>query len=211
MRAVCIIGDIVASRHIRNRAVIQRRLETALRLLNRHKRSNLVSPYTVTLGDEFQAVYSHSEKIFTDLWYLLYILYPIRTRFSIGCGPLRTSINRKRALGMDGPAFYAAREGIESLKDSDGLFRVESKSAKSLPSFVNLSLDLIAHLSSNWKRNRLFIFHRILVGDSVKAIARRSSLTATAVYKNIQVGGLTTVAATCREIEAAIADNLKTR
>lgn len=45
-------------------------------------------------------------------------------RFSIGWGDISTELSSRSSLGMDGPAFYLAREGIESLRKRDGLYGI---------------------------------------------------------------------------------------
>lgn len=46
-------------------------------------------------------------------------IHPIQLRFGLGFGPLNTSI-KENALGMDGPAFYSAREAIKTASDRSG-------------------------------------------------------------------------------------------
>ena len=57
MNVVALIADIVDSRAIPERARFQRSLKTTLAAVNKRSRRSLLSPVTLTLGDEFQAVY----------------------------------------------------------------------------------------------------------------------------------------------------------
>ena len=209
MKVACVIGDIVRSRHAENRNQLQRRIANQLTQLNRIKDHKLLSPYTLTLGDEFQAVYRKADRIFRDSFAILCSVYPLRVRFSVGVGELHTRINHKRAIGMDGPAFYAARAGVAKMKASGAIFHV-TREEEEISRWINLSLDLISNLTSKWKKNRVYTLHRLLSGDTPKGIAQKASLTATGVYKNIQVGALDTVASIFREIENTIDDFLDT-
>ncbi len=53
MNYIVVIADVVASRNIADRALIQDQFVATLSRLN-DRNLQLVSPYTVTLGDEFQ-------------------------------------------------------------------------------------------------------------------------------------------------------------
>src|SRR4051812_44362234 len=112
MQAIAIIGDIVASKDPRRRDAFQRQLAKALAARNREKGSGLVSPYTITLGDEFQAVYRSARNLWTDIVTLLAEIHPVQARFALGVGDLTTRLNRRQALGMDGPAFHRTRAAI---------------------------------------------------------------------------------------------------
>lgn len=207
MNVICVIGDVVKSRHTENRQHLQRQIAAQFAQLNRAGDHKLVSPYTLTLGDEFQAVYRGADNLFRDCWSILYSVYPVRVRFSIGLGGLTTNINRKRAIGMDGPAFYSARDGIAEMKGSGAIFHVTRESVQ-VSKWINLSLDLISHFTGKWKRNRVHILHRLLSGNSPKKIAQKASLTTTGVYKNIQAGALDTLVLIFKEIESDIDKNL---
>jgi hypothetical protein len=74
---------------------------------------HLISPYTITLGDEFQAVLKNARHLFGDIITILYVIYPTKIRFSIGIGDIQTPVNPNQAIGMDGTAFYNARTGID--------------------------------------------------------------------------------------------------
>jgi hypothetical protein len=209
VKVACVIGDIVKSRHAENRHQLQRRIAKQLSQLNRIKDQKLLSPYTLTLGDEFQAVYRKTDRLFRDFFSILHSVYPLRVRFSVGVGELNTRVNRKRAIGMDGPAFYAARAGVTEMKTSGAIFHV-TREGEEIARWINLSLDLISHFTGKWKKNRLYILHRLLAGDKPRGIAQKASLTRTGVYKNIQAGTLDTVVSIFKEIETSIDDFLDT-
>lgn len=199
MRYLCVIGDVVQSRAVPERSRLQGQLQASLGRINRARRNVLLSPCTITLGDEFQAVYRDAGTLFNDFAVLMRDVYPVRVRFSVGIGELSTRVNRQRAIGMDGPAFHAARAGLIELKHSRSIFRITEAHAE-VPPWVNLALDLISHESRSWKKTRLSVFHALLEGLEAKVTAREVELTAAAVYKNINSGALWTVKALLLEI-----------
>src|SRR5580698_4555464 len=125
MKYLVVIGDVVASKQLPERANFQRQLGKWLSSTS-HSNENLASPYTITLGDEFQAVYRNATFLFGDLVSIMTAIYRAKVKISLGIGKLTTRLNRKQALGMDGPAFHRARELMTDLKQQSNLLRVAS-------------------------------------------------------------------------------------
>jgi hypothetical protein len=191
MSYLVLIGDIIASRHSPDRKDLQNRLKALLKKLN-HRKPKPISPYTLTLGDEFQAVFDTADYVFRDIVQIMESLHPDQVRFSLGLGNITTELNRNQALGMDGPAFYRAREGITRLKDSGELLDLSGLPDSWAP-LAEGSLRLLSQRIQKWEANRLAVLHGLLVGDPVKTIAANLGVTEQAVYKNIRSGGLEAV------------------
>lgn len=188
MNYLVLIGDLVASRQAPDRAELQRKLAATLASLNRDGRG-LVSPYTVTLGDEFQAVYREATPIFQHMFAILGALYPVGVRFAWSIGEITTEINSHSALGMDGPAFYAARDAITSLKGRDEVCSIAGLPADRQP-LAGAALRVVSHLLGRWKRSRFLVMEDLLADRKVQDIASRLGMSEQAVYKNITNGGL---------------------
>ena len=185
----------------------QRKLIATLEGLNRN-REGLVSPYTVTLGDEFQAVFKSANRIFADMFNVLGALHPVGVRFSYAVGTISTRINKQSAVGMDGPAFYAAREGISLLKQSGEMFHLASLDSNE-QLLAQASLRVASHAMRRWKGNRYRILHDILEGKKVQNIAQDLNISEQAVYKNIESGGLGALAELFGALAMTINPNLE--
>lgn len=206
MQKIVLIGDIIASRKIADRSSVQKQLKTVIGKINRSN-SNLLSPYTITLGDEFQAVFANADQIYTDAMAILLALYPEQIRFSIGLGTIETPINKTQAIGMDGPAFYLARKGIEELKATGYLFTAQGLT-ENLQDIVNHSLMLASHLVSKWKKTRLTVLTLMQQGVQVADMAKRLDLTDKAIYKTIDHGALKVVQQLLSDVEKIIDQSL---
>ena len=191
MAYLVLIGDLVASRHSPQRRELQQRLKAVLKRLNQQT-PGPASPYTLTLGDEFQAVFTRADTIFDDMIQILAALHPDQVRFALGLGEITTDLNPDQALGMDGPAFYRARDGIDHLKDSGDLFIIEGL-PDTWADLARGSLSLLSNRIGKWEANRLAILHGLLTDRPVKDIARELGISEQAVYKNINNGGLKAV------------------
>lgn len=192
-KAIIIIGDIEGSRELKEaeREEVQEQLKAILNQINSDA-AGLASPYTITLGDEFQAVYAHAGDLFTHCWRILSAVFPVKIRFSIGVGAIVTPINTERAIGMDGPAFHAARDGIEQLKELGFLMHMEyrEKSQKTLLNILNGTLHLLSKEIGDWNKNRISMLHMLKEGMDYKEISKRLELSKAAFYKNKEAGML---------------------
>ena len=206
MKKIVLIGDIVDSKSISERGKIQLQLNTVFKKINNDKQ--LLSPYTITLGDEFQAVYSKADSVFNHIWQISLAIYPLKIRFSIGAGDITTKINRKQAIGMDGPAFYNARNGLNELKESGFLFTINSDELIS-KEIIKQSLFLISQLISGWKKSRFDILVLLNENISIGEIAKKLKITDKAVYKNIDAGALKIITDLTREITSNLNKSLK--
>ncbi len=190
---IVVIGDIISSRKVEKRNDLQKKLLDVFDDLNTAGDENhLVSPYTITLGDEFQAVYEKADHLFLDSISILEKTFPQKIRFSFGIGEISTDINREQSIGMDGRAFYLAREGIEKLKEQRGNFKFNLCGLEDpeLEKLYNNLLFIFSNLLEGWHRNRYFILRSTMEGKAVKEIAKELKLTETAVYMNIYDGSI---------------------
>jgi len=197
-----LIGDLRDSRQVKDRAGLQRLFESSLACLNQRFRDALASPLTVTLGDEFQAVFSDPLPVWEILSALQARLFPVTARFGLGLGEIATPVNPQAALGMDGPAFYRARDAIVRLKKEGGDYRIEGLDDADL---INHTLSLVSGLQESWHCNRFATYHRFLSGIPVQQIAQELKISKTAVYKNLHDGHLHAIAGIHRSIATRMA------
>jgi len=129
-------------------------------------------------------------------------------RFSIGVGTLDTPINRQQAIGMDGPAFYLARQGVERLKTTDYLF-ITGGLRPEQQDIVNHSLFLVSQQIRKWKLSRLQVFRLLQQGLSVADMTRKLDLTDKAIYKSIDQGELKVIHQLFLDIETIISASSK--
>ncbi|TVQ14329.1 MAG: hypothetical protein EA364_04630 [Balneolaceae bacterium] len=201
-QAIVLIGDLIESRKLsdRERSTTQSDLNKVLDQINRDT-NGILSPWTITLGDEFQAVYRSGGHLFLHLWMVMAAIHPIYARFSISTGTITTPINRRQAIGMDGPAFHAARDGITILRKNEGLLRVNMHEPE-IARVMNASLMLVSKEMLSWNGNRFHILQKLEQGMDVGQIAAGLGLSEVAVYKNRNAGALDVI----RELTSGLAD-----
>lgn len=210
-QSLVLIADIESSKEIKEeeRELLQDQLQEELKRLNETDQRPL-SPYTITLGDEFQAVFKTADGFFNHCFRILALLYPVRVRFSLGIGSIATPINEEQAIGMDGPAFHEARRGIEVLKESGFLFNInfEGEEESTEVKLMNDSLQLLSHEVQGWRQNRLSILYLLQEGYDYKQITKKLDISQPAFYKNKEAGALEVVRSLTDHISAIINQKL---
>lgn len=211
-KLLVLIGDIEDSQSVQDgdREALQEILSDKLQALNEEYKESIVSPYTITLGDEFQAVFDSADAIFVQMLKVMSVIYPMRIRFSLAVGEIDTPINSEQAIGMDGPAFHEARNGIEMLKESGYLFNIgfEGEVSPGLK-IINNSLQLLSGRIRGWNKRRLIILHMMKEGYDYKEISEALGISKPAFYKNKDAGMLDVVGELSDNITAVINQKLK--
>lgn len=113
---LAIIGDIIQSKQIDDRAKLQEKIQTVFGHIDSKYSDIIQSKFTLTLGDEFQALLKPSKEIFELLEELEYLI-PVPFRYGLGYGILNTDFDKDVSIGADGPAYWNAREAIEKIHD----------------------------------------------------------------------------------------------
>lgn len=149
---IVVIGDIEQSKKLSPdvRTQTQRSLEAVFKKLNQDS-NHIVSPYTITLGDEFQVVYHRADELFQHIWAIMAVIHPVAVRVSIGVGEITTPINKEHALGMDGPAFHKARESIDQMRKKEHLLSISTDNIR-FNRLVNSTLRILGANLRGWNK-----------------------------------------------------------
>lgn len=204
VKALCVIADLVDSRGIADRGRFQRGLKASLEALSSRRGARLLSPYTITLGDEFQALYRDSGTLLADFAWLAWAIFPLRARLSAAYDDISTDINVREALGMDGPAFHAARDALKGLKAEKRMILDVSWPGSPWVALVNASLRSFAHGMEGWNATAVCAFAGLMNGLSVDEVAEEAGVTQRMVYKAMATRGLRDAAALFAAVTAGL-------
>ncbi|MBS6719197.1 MAG: DNA-binding protein, partial [Streptococcus parasanguinis] len=100
---LALIADVIDSKIVQERFDLQKQLEKTLQKINELFKGCLASAFTLTLGDEFQALLKVDAPIFQIIDTLRSELKPTQLRFGIGLGEIVTDIDPLQSIGADGP------------------------------------------------------------------------------------------------------------
>jgi hypothetical protein len=192
-----IIGDIVNSKTLEERKLIQKQLNAILNQINIDFDEIIASKFIITLGDEFQGLLSSSQNIIQIIDQIQFKLFPTALRFGIGIGNIDTEINKNMAIGSDGPAYHFARNMITQIKmqekgkmygSTNILFY--SKKNRDILSLVNTNLQLCSFLERNWTdKQRQLIKKMVLKEPSQKEAAKDLGIVQSSVQRRLKSAG----------------------
>jgi len=196
-----IIGDIVESKQLKERGQVQRQLNQVLDQVNRQYKTAIAAKFTITLGDEFQGLMHTTQDILMMIDWIRFRMQPVEIRFGIGIGPMSTAIDEAAAIGADGPAFYAAREGLNRIKDLNTKYvqpymttmcflnEGSLKATESVEIF-NAAMSTTGFIASKWTSKQRAIIIEVEEGQlSQREIGKKLGITQSSVQRRLDSSG----------------------
>ena len=151
---LALIADVIDSKMVQERFDLQKQLEKTLQTMNELFGEFLASSFTLTLGDEFQALLKVDAPVFQMIDTLRSELTPTQLRFGIGLGEIVTDIDPLQSIGADGPAYWNARAAINLVhqKNDYGNTQIYFSSGKEKQDFfVNALIASGEAIRSGWR------------------------------------------------------------
>ncbi|MFW5996228.1 MAG: SatD family protein [Halanaerobiaceae bacterium] len=165
-------------------------LQSLLREINNDYRGIIESRFVVTVpftdgeGYEFQGLLHKREGLFDLISDL--VAGGEGVKIGIGLGEIDTEL-RKEAVGMDGPAFYRAREAIDIAKDG-GLVSVCAGDGEVLTR-LSAALSLVLILPSEWTYRQWRIVKLKRQGWTQEKIGKNLGITRPTVSSHLAGAG----------------------
>ena len=151
---LALIADVIDSKMVQERFDLQKQVEKTLQKMNEVFGDYLASRFTLTLGDEFQALLKVDAPVFQIIDTLRSELTPTQLRFGIGLGEIVTAIDPLQSIGADGPAYWNARAAINLVhqKNDYGNTQIYFSSGKENQDiFVNALIASGEAIRSSWR------------------------------------------------------------
>jgi hypothetical protein len=170
-----LMADIVRSREAPAKALL-----TGFRKIvdgaNTRFRTDILSPLTITLGDEFQGVVKSVEAGLRMMVWLeeekLAAPTPFALRYVFRRGLIETALNRQRAHAMLGPGLTSARAQLEELKRGRRRFWIETQGG-ARDEALNLAFALYERAYDSWSADdRKLVKSFLRLGDYKKVASR---------------------------------------
>ncbi len=184
---VAVLGDVIGSKTIPDRIKLHQGLLSALEQVPRT--SETLQEPRLTVGDEFQAVYTTLGKALDDAFTIRLALLPdADLRFGIGIGSIVMLDHRTRV--QDGPGWWHARKAIEEVhrqQDARATRACRTRVVSDVPQHsaaltaVNAALLMRDHLVDQLDERSLRLLAGALDGLPKRLLAEREGITASAV------------------------------
>ncbi len=193
-----IIGEISSVESMKSRFHEKEMLTEVLGKVNARYGDVIASNFTLTVGNEFQGVLSDATPIMEIIDWIRVSMADSGLLFGIGIGDLETRIS-KLSIGVDGPAYWNAREAILAVHEDDDYGRtnvlIRADESRNLVHVMNETLRLCGYVESRWRDTQRELVEKsiLLHGHdlSVKQIelAKDMGLTTQALNQRIQSSG----------------------
>ncbi len=170
-------------------AVVQQGLREIVETVNASWGGRILSPLTITLGDEFQGVvdslHTGVELIFAFERLRLALRQPFELRFVYLYGVVETPLNPERAHGMLGDGLTSARERLTRKQRNRPRFEVVVKDEWQDRLFRDL-FTIIESISDRWSIRDYGLIHDLVTMDKIASIAKLHGKQANQIYRRRQ-------------------------
>jgi hypothetical protein len=181
-----IMADIIKSTDYEG-FILQENFKEAVRFINSKFQKKLISPLTITLGDEFQGVCNSLKNSILIILHLEeHILKNhsnFELRYVINYGTIDTPINTEIAYGMLGEGLSQARKMIENLKKADNKYEIKT-GIKTKNKALNDAFIILQNIQAKWssKDDKELVSMFIQYHD-YKIIAAKTKVNRSQIWK----------------------------
>lgn len=182
-----LMGDIVQSRE-HSPAGLNRLFNKEIANAN-EKHKGIISPLTITLGDEFQGLTDTLTTAFRIAREIRFQLLKknVSCRFVIGTVTVETEINRSNSWNMMGPGLAEARSKLAA-KETDALYAFSfPKQPLTELLFDGLGSSL-GHIENNWSEAQIKYVAEVALrkGTTNLAIAKSLGVSSNSLYSALR-------------------------
>lgn len=193
MRYPILMADIVDSRKA-DQTLLINEFKNVVHFINDKWKVSIVSPLTITLGDEFQGIIQDMESCYKVVFdmeeFILENSLNLKLRYVMNYGRIETPINRNLAYEMLGDGLTQAREHLNKLKSSSSRFVVLSDKKGKTATVINDLFFLYGSYVDSWKTNEFKMVSAFLKDEDYKIVAENLSMNKSSTwrrYKSLQI------------------------
>jgi hypothetical protein len=184
------MGDIIGSETNRLGGALSEKFNVAVDAANKRFHADLLSPLTITLGDEFQGFAGKLTEGFRILVKVRADLLEtnVECRFVLGLAYLDTHVNRRSAWNMMGEGLAKARDKLNDKRDPN-VYRfsiINDPGQQRLLDAVGFALTRVERRWTD-KQRRYAYFH-YSKEETIEQVAERFKVSPRAVYKVLAAG-----------------------
>lgn len=187
MKYPILMADIIDSRYSES-SMLMYEFKNLVLNINKLKKNDLISPLTITLGDEFQGIASSIKSainlIFLTEEFLLSNELQFKLRYVLNYGIIDTPINKNIAYEMLGEGLSEARTKLNHLKESNRRFSINLKiEQKNVEKILNDSFQIYQYFVDNWKIEEYNLVGEFLAQKDYKIIAKELNMNRSSTWR----------------------------
>lgn len=159
MKNYILMSDVIGSRS-KDQKLLMENFKLCTKYINKKYSGHILSPLTITLGDEFQGIIKDLDstiKILLDIEeFIIENNFDIKLRYVMVYGKIDTKINNEIAYEMLGEGLTNARNLLNNMKSSGNRFYIDSQNPQK-NSIINNSFNIFQHIVDDWKINKDYL------------------------------------------------------
>ena len=180
-----LMGDVIESRKL-NATRLRQQLKALLSACNKDLKPEILSPYTTTLGDEFQGIagslHAVAETIFCLGEARIKKQYDFMIRYVAHYGEIQTPINTDMAYGMMGPGLTKARALLTDKRRGEPRFCFELPDKQLAENLTRLFV-VIDGLTDRWKQRDFSLIVDMLSNTNNEEVAAKHKKNRSQIWK----------------------------
>lgn len=186
MNHYVLMADVIGSRET-DQALTMREFKQLTSHVNQVHRASLLSPLTITLGDEFQGISKNLAKSIALLFaleeFIIERKFALKLRYVLVNGPIDTPINHDIAYGMLGDGLTHAREMLGTLKKDKSRFYIELPDKKRQHA-LNEAMYVCQEIIDAWDVEKdFYVVAKFLRHHDYKDVADELEKTRSQIWK----------------------------
>jgi hypothetical protein len=180
-----VMADIIKSRSY-DGAELLPAFSRIVRECNEKYADGIISPYTITLGDEFQGVAGSLRSAVETILFLEESLLAItpffRLRYVVVRGAIDTPINREIAHGMAGPGLVVARELLAKKQRAKARFQLDLPQTERSAE-INMLFRLLELLTDRWSVKDYQLIRDLITIEDDASVASKFHKNRSQIWK----------------------------
>jgi SatD family (SatD) len=156
MKRIILMADVVKS-HLHDQRELISEFKEIVHEANSIYKSSLLSPLTITLGDEFQGILKNASTALELIIHLEESLIHRKTKFNLRYvlheGEIETEINDKIAFEMLGEGLSEARRMMETLKEDKRRFHIVIENSNH-SELLNCAFRIFESITERWREKK---------------------------------------------------------
>lgn len=180
------MADIVDSRKT-NQNLLINEFKDVVDFINNKWKESILSPLTITLGDEFQGIIQDMESCYKLVFdmeeFIIKNSLRIKLRYVMNYGNIETPINKNIAYEMLGYGLTQTREQLNKLKSKSNRFIVLSANTGKTTAVINDLFLLYGSYIDSWKLNEYQMVSEFLKDKDYKVVANNLGMNKSSTWR----------------------------
>lgn len=187
MYYVILMADILESGE-KDANELMLEFKKTVKYINDNWQKNIISPLTITLGDEFQAIIDNVQNAVNIIIeieeFIIAKGFTFKLRYVLNLGKIETEINREIAYEMLGEGLTDARKALTDLKKSESRFLIKFKKEDwRIEKMFNDTFRIFQYYIDSWKVNDYGIASNFIMHDDYKVIADKFGINRSTAWR----------------------------